>query len=181
MNYIIHINESLKKANDNKSKLNDELLNMDGMSGNMTRHFYNNLLELDDARYLEIGCWKGSSVCSAMYKNKADIVCIDNFSEFGGPKEDFLHNLNKFKGENNVLFINEDYFTVDISKINKRNIYLYDSNHNYDSQYKALTYFYDCLDDIFILIIDDWNCEIIRNSTINVINDLKLKNYMKKK
>ena len=116
-----------------------------------------------------------------MYKNKADIVCIDNFSEFGGPKEDFLHNLNKFKGENNVLFINEDYFTVDISKINKRNIYLYDSNHNYDSQYKALTYFYDCLDDIFILIIDDWNCEIIRNSTINVINDLKLKNYMKKK
>lgn len=124
---------------------------------------------------------KGSSLFSAMYKNKADIVCIDNFSEFGGPKEDFLHNLNKFKGENNVLFINEDYFTVDISKINKRNIYLYDSNHNYDSQYKALTYFYDCLDDIFILIIDDWNCEIIRNSTINVINDLKLKNYMKKK
>ena len=36
--------ELIKKANENKSKINDELLNMDGMSGNMTRHFYNNLL-----------------------------------------------------------------------------------------------------------------------------------------
>lgn len=32
---------------------------MDGMSGIKTRHFYNNLLNYYDARYLEIGTWKG--------------------------------------------------------------------------------------------------------------------------
>ena len=28
---------------------------MDGMTGKKTRHFYNNLLNTEDARYLEIG------------------------------------------------------------------------------------------------------------------------------
>ena len=37
------------------------------MTGIKTRHFYNNILNTDDARYLEIGAWKGSSICSAMY------------------------------------------------------------------------------------------------------------------
>jgi len=44
--------------------------------------FYNNLLNTDNAKYLEIGTLKGSSVCSTMYNNNANIVCIDNFSKF---------------------------------------------------------------------------------------------------
>lgn len=174
MNYIIHINESLKRANENKSKINDELLNMDGMSGNMTRHFYNNLLELDDARYLEIGCWKGSSVCSAMYKNKAKVVCIDNWSEFEGPKEEFINNFEKYKGDNDASFIEEDSFKVDLSKLPKFNIYMYDGCHKYESHYNALKYYYDCLDDIFIFIVDDWNNHRIRASTLSSIIDLRL-------
>ena len=75
------------------------------MSGLKTRHFYNNLLNFDDARYLEIGSWKGSSVCSAMYNNNAMIICVDNWSEFGGPKDEFLVNFNKFIGNNNARFI----------------------------------------------------------------------------
>jgi len=178
--YKNHIENCILKAEKYESLINNEIYSLDGMSGYKTRHFYNNLLNTDDARYLEIGMWKGSSLCSAMYKNKADIVCIDNFSEFGGPKGEFLYNLNKFKGDNSVLFLDEDCFTVDISKINKRNIYLYDGNHSYESQYKALTHFYDCLDDIFIFIVDDWNCDIIRESTLTVINDLKLKKLYEK-
>jgi hypothetical protein len=59
------------------------------MTGVYTRHFYNNLLTMDDARYLEIGTWAGSSVCSAMFKNKAKVVCVDNWSQYDGPKETF--------------------------------------------------------------------------------------------
>lgn len=178
--YKNHIENSIFKAEKNESLINNEILNLDGMSGVKTRHFYNNLLNIDDARYLEIGLWKGSSLCSAMYKNKTDIICIDNFNEGKHIKETFLYNLNNFKGDNNVLFINEDCFTVDISKINKRNIYLYDGGHSYEDHYKALSYFYDCLDDIFIFIVDDWNNDTIRDSTLAVINDLKLKKLYEK-
>ena len=175
MNYINHVQKSLINANNNISKLNDELLNMEGMSGNKTRHFYNNLLELEDARYLEIGTWKGSSVCCAMYKNKAKVICIDNWTEFGGPKEEFLNNFEKFKGDNDATFIEENSFEVDISKLPKINIYMYDGCHKFDSHYNALKYYYNCLDDIFIYIVDDWNTHRIRSSTLSSIIDLNLK------
>jgi len=100
-----HVETSFENAENNKSKITDALLNMEGMSGKKTRHFYNNLLNKDDARYLEIGTWKGSSVCSAMYKNNATVVCIDNWSEFGGPKNEFLQNFSTYKGNNDATFI----------------------------------------------------------------------------
>jgi hypothetical protein len=87
--YKTLIDTAFKNAENDISKLTDDILSMEGMTGKKTRHFYNNLLNTEDARYLEIGCWKGSSVCSAMYGNKAKIVCIDNWSEFEGPKTEF--------------------------------------------------------------------------------------------
>ena len=86
---IAHIEHSFDYAEKGISNITNEILAMEGMSGTKTRHFYNNLLNKDEARYLEIGTWKGSSVCSAMYKNHATVVCIDNWSEFNGPKREF--------------------------------------------------------------------------------------------
>lgn len=124
--------------------------------------------------YLEIGTWKGSSVCSAMYENNAKVVCIDNWSEFGGPKDEFLQNFEKFKGVNDATFIENDCFNVDVSTFSKFNIYMYDGNHDYQSHYNALKHFYNCLDDIFIFIVDDWNWGPIRKSTIDSIEKLGL-------
>jgi hypothetical protein len=169
------IENAFENAEKNISKINDEILHIDGMSGKKTRHFYNNLLNIEDARYLEIGTWKGSSVCSAMYENKANVICIDNWSEFGGPKEEFLHNFYKFKGQNNAIFIESDCFAVDVSKLPKRNIYMYDGNHTEDSHYRALTHFYNCLDNMFIFIVDDWNDKLVRDGTDKSIKDLNLK------
>lgn len=156
------------------SKLTDELINMPGMSGKKTRHFYNNLLNNANLRYLEIGTWMGSTVCSAMCKNKAKIVCIDNWSEFGGPKQEFLTYFNKYKGDNEAKFIESDCFNLDISSLGKFNIYMYDGDHSRESHYKALSYYYDCLDDTFIFIVDDWNWQAVRDGTLNAINDLQL-------
>lgn len=173
-----HIKHCFNNAENNISKLPDEILYMQGMTGRMTRHFYNNLLNMPNVKYLEIGTWKGSSVCSAMYGNNADITCIDNWSEifFGSEnvKDDFLANINKYKGDNNVNYIEEDSFQVDISKLPKYNIYLYDGDHSYDAHYKALTHYYDCMDDTFIFIVDDWNWKQVRDGTENAIKDLNL-------
>jgi hypothetical protein len=80
--YKTLIETAFKNAENNISKNTNDIINMEGMSGTKTRHFYNNLLNTEDSRYLEIGTWKSSSVCSAMCGNKAKVVCIDNWSEF---------------------------------------------------------------------------------------------------
>lgn len=169
------VENSFANAENNISKITNDIISMEGMSGTKTRHFYNNLLNTNDARYLEIGTWKGSSVCAAMCNNKANVICIDNWSEFGGPKNEFLENFNKFKGNNNATFIEDDCYKVDVTKLPKFNIYMYDGNHSNESHYKALLHYYECLDDIFIFIVDDWNWEDVRNGTLNSIQKLNLK------
>ena len=67
------------------------------MSGKKTRHFYNNICSMKNSRYLEIGTWKGSTLCSAMCNNKMKCVAIDNWSQFNGPKNEFLKNLINLK------------------------------------------------------------------------------------
>ena len=173
--YKYLIETAFKNAEDNISKITDDIISMEGMSGTKTRHFYNNLLNTEDARYLEIGTWKGSSVCSAMCGNKANVICIDNWSEFGGPKSEFLENFNKFKGNNNATFIENDCYQVDVSTLPKFNIYMYDGNHSNESHYKALLHYYECLDNIFIFIVDDWNWVDVRNGTYDSIKKLNLK------
>jgi hypothetical protein len=172
--YVDHVIKSMKDARLKKSKITQDILTMEGMSGIHTRHFYNNIMSMDDARYLEIGTWKGSSVCSAMCNNKATVVCIDNWSEFGGPKQEFLENFEKFKGENNAKFIESDCFAVDVSTLPKFNVYMFDGDHNEESHYKALVHFYECMDDEFIFIVDDWNWEKVRTGTFNSFKQLNI-------
>jgi hypothetical protein len=172
--WINVVDLAFNHAEQNISKISQEIIDLEGMSGLKTQHFYNNLLEMNDARYLEIGVWKGSTVCAAMYGNKAKVTCIDNWSEFGGPKEEFLINFNKFKGLNDAFFIEQDCFATDVSTLGKYNIYMYDGNHDIDNHYRALSHFYDCLDDIFIYIVDDWNWLQVREGTMSAINNLKL-------
>ncbi len=173
--YRTLIQRSFKNAELGISKITEDIVRMEGMTGTKTRHFYNNLLNTEDARYLEIGTWKGSSVCAGMCGNKAKVVCVDNWSEFNGPKEEFLTNFFKFKGQNDAIFIESDCYKIDVRTLPKFNIYLYDGNHTNESHYKALLHFYDCLDDVFIFIVDDWNWEDVRSGTMNSIEKLGLK------
>ena len=126
---------------------------------------------MNNARYLEIGTWKGSSICSAMCNNKMTCLAIDNCSEFGGPKTEFLENFNKFKGNNNDTFIEKKCWDIDVNTIGKFNIYMFDGNHTENSHYQALTNYLPCLDDEFIYLVDDWNWSEVRDGTLNSIKD----------
>ena len=172
---IVHIDNAFKNAEMGISKITQDIIEMDGMSGIKTRHFYNNLLNKEDSRYLEIGTWKGSSVCSAMCGNKAKVICIDNWSEFGGPKDEFLVNFKKHTGNNDANFIEQDCYKVDISQLPKFNIYMYDGNHTKDSHYNALVHYYNCLENTFIFIVDDWNWQDVRDGTYAAFKQLQLR------
>jgi hypothetical protein len=109
-----------------------------------------------------------------MYGNKATVVCIDNWSEYGGPRDEFLANFTKYTGENTATCIDDDCFSVDVSTIPKCNMFMYDGFHSPVAHYNALTYFYDCFDDVFIYIADDWNWHDTRSGTLGSIRDLNL-------
>jgi hypothetical protein len=172
--WITHIDDSFDKADKYISAIDTQILNIYGMSGKKTRHFYNNLASKKDVRYLEIGVLTGSSTC-AMISNNNTIKCvaIDNWSEFGGPKNEFLQNIVRFKGTSDIKFIEANCWTIDTSKLGKFNMYLYDGPHSELEHYEALHYYSNCLDDIFVYIIDDWNWDYVRNGTLNAITTNK--------
>ena len=80
------VKESILLAESETSQLHRDVLTLRGMSSDKVRHFLNNIVgKTKDARYLEIGAWKGSTFISAIYKNNfTKAVAVDNFSEFGG-------------------------------------------------------------------------------------------------
>src|SRR3954467_15320791 len=71
---------------------------VNGFSGLKYRFFINRLIGgLSDARYLEVGSWMGSTLCAAIHGNRVRATAIDNWSQFGGPKEVFLKNVETFR------------------------------------------------------------------------------------
>jgi hypothetical protein len=172
----VKLHESMVRAMTEQVELPPELLMLDGMSGRKYRALINNLVGLiDNARYLEIGVWKGSTLCSAVYGNKVRALAIDNWSEFDGPANEFFTNLGQFRGQASVSFLDADFRDIDYRTIGKFNVFLFDGPHSYEAQRDGLLLTRDALDDEFVLIVDDWNWEAVRRGTYDAIASLGYK------
>lgn len=175
-NLVEHVKNSIDKANNHVSDIDDRILALDGMSSPKVRHLLNNLAKVDLCNYLEIGCWKGSTCISALYKNKVNKHwVIDNFSLFGGPKQDFLNNFNTIIGSQPNL-IDRDYISfnpVD-EGISDVNVYFYDGEHVGQHQATALSHYVNSVQKEFIYVCDDWEWWDVKNVTMKAISDLKL-------
>lgn len=179
--YVNAIKKSFAKALKYKSKLPSWILEIQGMSGKKYRHLINNLgFLIPNCRYLEIGSWKGSTLCSAIFSNTITSYVIDNWSEFGGPKNEFESNVKKTIDESvepkNIKFTldEKNYMDVDYSSIGNYNLYFYDGPHEYQDQYNALSLALNALDDEFIFICDDYNWNDVEQGTQDAISDCKL-------
>lgn len=171
---IHHVSQAILMADNSNSKLTGEILNMNGQSSYKIRHLLNNIVSLPNANYLEIGLLWGSTFISSMYKNNTnsaygvDIILTNEFTK----------NCSKL-GITNYNAFECDSWKFNLSLIkNKINIYLYDGEHNYEDQYKALEYYYQVLDDTFIFMVDDWTMNAtvpIERATRDSIKDLKFK------
>lgn len=175
---IDHVKQSINNAEKGVSKLNSNILSLEGMSSSKIRHFLNNICSMPNTNYLEIGVWKGSTFISSLYCNSSSIkqaVAIDNWSEFSGPKNEFISNCNKFLQYMPYKFFSVDSFNNDVLKgINYPiNIYFYDGNHDVFAHELAFTYYDKFFDDTFIAIVDDWNWEQVKRGTKNAFEALK--------
>jgi hypothetical protein len=170
------VRQTLQQSLAGVTKLVPEILAMPGMSGRKYRSFINNLVERFPApRYLEVGSWAGSTLCSAIHGNDVEAVAIDNWSQFGGPCDSFLRHLSLFKGAARVSFLEKDFREIDYAHLGscfgRFNIYLFDGPHSFDDQYDGLVVAQPALEQVYVQIVDDWNWADVRNGTMKAITD----------
>jgi hypothetical protein len=183
-NYVEIVENSLDFAEQNISRINNEILHVQGMSGKKTRHFLSNVVQGIGNRYLEIGVWAGSTFCSALNGSTTNKNCVacDNWTEFGGPKNMFFNNIRKYVDIENVgvKFLEKDCFEItkedlEIDTHGKFSIYLYDGPHMKNQHYQALTKFIDYVEDTFVYLCDDWNwTHDVEYGTRDAFRDLNL-------
>jgi Methyltransferase domain len=158
------------------SDLSDTARAIEGMSGQKYRSFVNNYVRAtDDAKYLEIGCWKGSTTVAVLAGNKVDVVCIDDWSQFGDSKDQFIQNVRRFLSTDNGLQLFErDFRDVEYGRIGKFNIVMLDGPHALIDHVEAVVLTHSAMTDPVLLIVDDWNWRDVRVGTFLGLKQARL-------
>jgi hypothetical protein len=174
---VEHVSTAIAAAYHNRSKLPAPILALKGMSSSKGRHLLNNLCALSPLRYLEIGCWQGSTLISALYGNAAQYhLAIDNFSEDPeGAKAALLQNctthLQEEPYEGDINLVDADALCLNPETLGASNInvFFYDGCHTRHATNQALLRYFPSLASAFILVMDDWNWGHVRDATVQTL------------
>lgn len=175
--YGVLLRDSLMHALAIDTKVPDWIVKMPGMSGKKYRYLINFLIEkIENARYLEVGSWAGSTACSAMSGNIVTALCVDDWSLFGGPKNEFDENVKKVLTDQiKFSFIEQDFRKINYQNIGKFNVYLFDGPHEEKDQFDGVVIAQPALDDQYILLVDDFNWLAVRQGTFGALKALGAK------
>jgi len=180
------VSNAMTYATTRNPPLPPPILKMEGMVDTNLRHFYHYLCShIPSCRYLEVGAFKGASTCAALYENSATGVIIDNWSWDPSPRDDFYINVKQANIVPRLHIIEKGCWDVNVAQevtpYGMFDVFLFDGPHSYRDQYKAMSYFYDSLSPISIVIVDDWNRQHVREGTEDAIkNQYKEQVVMKK-
>ena len=115
--------------------------------------------------FVNVGVWNGFTLLVGMINNpNKKCIGIDNFSEFGGPRENFLKTFHRYKSEYH------HFFDMDYQKYFKEvhqdpiGFYIYDGPHSYEHQMNGLKLAEPFFADGCIILVDDTNVPHIRQS-----------------
>jgi len=155
----------LNLAMDKTSGIPEYALKIPGMSGIVYRRFINNYVRtLEKPRYLEVGTFQGSTLCSAIGGiDNVYAIAVDNFSESfphytTTPEQNARANIDAVKTPTaDVQLLNQSFESFDPSKYGPYNVYVYDGWHSEEAQYDAIIRVADSLEEISLVVVDDWN------------------------
>eukprot|EP00520_Triparma_pacifica_P012582 CAMPEP_0118633586 /NCGR_PEP_ID=MMETSP0785-20121206/1080_1 /TAXON_ID=91992 /ORGANISM="Bolidomonas pacifica, Strain CCMP 1866" /LENGTH=379 /DNA_ID=CAMNT_0006524479 /DNA_START=1 /DNA_END=1140 /DNA_ORIENTATION=+ len=156
---------------DAPSHLPPAILTLPGMSGPRFRTFLNSIVSLHPP-YLEIGVWTGSTLVAAGHGNDgAGLVGIDNWSEYGGPREVFIGNVEAHLPGRTVTMIegscwdSHEELTRTVEELGKFGVYFFDGPHEVMDHYRAILEFLPYLKHEAVVVVDDWNFVDVRDGT----------------
>ncbi len=161
-----------KKSED--IELKKVLIKIDSMSTYAIGHVINKICKnLNEHQiYLNVGVWKGFSLLAGMINTKCEVIGIDNFSQFGGPKNLFLKKFNRYKRINHFFYdIDYQEFFKNFEKKSKFiDFYFYDGEHSYENQIKNLLIVDQFLKKESLILIDDINFQEVYDGTMDFMN-----------
>jgi hypothetical protein len=120
--------------------------------------------------FVNVGVWRGFSLLSGMAGNPdRECIGIDNFSDFGGPRELFQQRFERFGSARHRFFEMdyEDYFANEHRT--PIGVYLYDGDHAYDHQLRGLQVAEPFFADDCVVIVDDTNWAEPREATLDFV------------
>jgi hypothetical protein len=132
--------------------------------------------------YLEVGCFKGATLRSAMEGNDIpEVVAFDDFSETFGEtpeeiREQLLRNLLPCVGEKFTLY-EKDFLEADFSTEHPVGVCFYDGCHSVEAQSKALCRVWVHAARDFVYVVDDWDWEDVRAGTYRALASLRPEFY----
>lgn len=124
----------------------------------------------DTHAFVNIGVWQGFSfLCGMLHNDKKTCIGVDNFSEFGGPREQFLDRFNQYRSPSHH-FYDMDYVAY-FSRVHEGSIgfYIYDGGHSYQDQLRGLRIAEPFFSENCIILVDDTNWEEPREATLDFI------------
>ena len=132
--------------------------------------------------YLEIGSYLGSSLCSVLKDNMLIAVAIDKWEEQiqsqdgsvtdANNFDEFVKNVEKYRGNNRVEAINNDMFNIDTSNMNSAfSMFFYDGPHDKDTTREAVKHYWNALKQEAVLIFDDANWDGVVEGAREGINE----------
>ena len=116
--------------------------------------------------FVNVGAWHGFTFLSGIVNNPdRRCVCIDNFSQFGGPREEFLARFEAVKSERHAFFEvdYEQYFAA--THQGPIGCYIYDGEHSYRNQLRGLETAEPFFTPGCVVLVDDTNQEEPRQAT----------------
>ena len=126
--------------------------------------------------FVNVGVWNGFTFLAGILNNpEKHCIGVDNFSELGGPRKQFLDRFNKMKSKNHIFYDMdyEKYFSDQHTK--KIGFYIYDGEHSYNNQFKGLKVAEPFLADEALVLIDDTNLDAPRQATLDFVEQSEYK------
>ncbi len=120
--------------------------------------------------FVNVGVWHGFSFLSGLMNNpEKTCVGVDNFSQFGGPKDFFLQRFGRAKSSNH-FFYDMDYLDY-FRQIHRQPIgfYFYDGDHSYENQMLGLKIAEPFFSPECIILVDDTNWDEPYQATFDFI------------
>lgn len=152
------------------------------LSGYKGRQLINTICEHPGIKYLEVGSYAGSTLCSALYKNKIEATACDVWELFiEQPRATIVENLFKERvkthlGGNSVNVVKSDVYNPETAKLigGGHNFYFFDGDHTTIATQMGIMSVMPCLEKRFIMMIDDYAMVTTRQGVKEAIEELGL-------
>lgn len=144
--------------------------NIPGLTSSRVKTLLNSLAKFTGS-YLEVGSYLGATACAVLQNNSLNAYFVDNWVQEIQPqrddiklpassKEQFIKNVDQFKGNSQVTLFDCDLFEVPVHMMNNSiQLFFYDGPHDEKTTAEAVQYYWSCLQKEAIIVFDDANWE----------------------